>query len=273
MVPSMAGGDLSRRVLAMVNPGQARGRSGAACASAAAVTAVAVAAAIAPLKAVTATIVVPMEVDRATMSAQPSIDRRAVPALTPTPPLARAEDDSQATAPRSQPRVEPAAAAPANEPPPVYTIGISDVLSISVWPNRDLSAEVIVRPDGKITLPLINDVAVAGLTPDALRAAVEREARSFVSEPKVTVAVKEINSRRVFIAGEAVKPGEYSLLSPTTVMQLIAMAGGRTKTPGEGKVVVVRDGQRLVLDYLALARGEKLEQNILLRPGDLVILT
>jgi polysaccharide export outer membrane protein len=111
-------------------------------------------------------------------------------------------------------------------PPPDYVIGAEDVLSIVVWREKELSAEVTVRPDGKVTLPLLNDVDAAGLTPEQLRQQLTTAATRYVADPIVTVLVRAINSRKVYITGEVRNPGIYPLVAPTTVLQLIARAGG-----------------------------------------------
>ena len=99
-------------------------------------------------------------------------------------------------------------------------------MSIVYWREKDLSADVVVRPDGLISLPLLNDVNASGLTPEQLRVAISQGASKFVEEPTVSVVVKAINSRKVFITGQVAKPGPVPLGGPMTVLQLIAMAGG-----------------------------------------------
>lgn len=174
----------------------------------------------------------------------------------------------------SKPAAPPAAAASVALPAG-YTIGPDDVLVVMFWREKDLSAEVAVRPDGMITLPLLNDVKAAGLTPDQLREAVEKAAAAFVEEPNVTVAVKQINSRRVFITGNVAKPGTYPLTGTTTVLQLIAIAGGLNEYADEKGIAVMRvEGGRttsLKFNYKDVTRGRKLEQNVELKPGDTVV--
>src|SRR5712691_6045514 len=111
-------------------------------------------------------------------------------------------------------------------PPADYVIGPEDVLAIVYWRDKDMTTDVVVRPDGKITLPLLNEVTAAGLTTNELRDRLTNESKQYIEDPNVTIVVKQINSRKVFITGEIVKPGSYSLIAPTTVIQLIAMAGG-----------------------------------------------
>ncbi len=158
---------------------------------------------------------------------------------------------------------------------PSYVIGTDDVLAIVFWELPTHGAEVVVRPDGKITLPLLNDVQAAGLTPEQLRASITTAASKYIREPAVSVIVKQINSRKVFVSGQVAKPGPYSLTAPTTVLQLLALAGGPTDFAKKSKIAVMRtqDGQtvRLKFNYSDVLNGKNLEQNILLQPGDTVV--
>lgn len=160
-------------------------------------------------------------------------------------------------------------------PPADYVIGAEDVLNIVVWREKELSAEVTVRPDGMVTLPLLNDVQAAGLTPDQLRQQITTAAAKFVADPTVTVIVRTINSRKVYIMGEVRSPGPYPLTAPMTVLQLIARAGGLSEYADSGDIGVVRTERgrtvRLKFNYKDVARGRKIEQNVLLKPGDTVI--
>ena len=155
-----------------------------------------------------------------------------------------------------------------------YVIGADDVLEVAFWRQKDYSAEVTVRPDGRITLPLIGELTVAGLSPSALAAAIREKAADFLQDPVVTVVVKRVNSRKVFITGEVARPGAYALSTPTTVLQLIALAGGLTDFADRGRIVVIRGGsepETLTVNYTQLAKLQKLEQNVSLRPGDTVV--
>jgi polysaccharide biosynthesis/export protein len=157
-------------------------------------------------------------------------------------------------------------------PPPGYTIGPSDRLSIVFWRDTEISSEVVVRPDGLISLPLLNDVAAAGLTPDQLRERLLAAAARFIDEPAATVVVKEITSRRVLITGSVEKPGSYPLNGPTTVLQLIATAGGLREFVSGKNIIIVRNGNaRVKFNYRDVVAGKRLQQNIDLRPGDTVI--
>jgi polysaccharide export outer membrane protein len=165
-----------------------------------------------------------------------------------------------------------AAVVPVSVPPPDYTIGPDDKLSIVFWKDTEITSEVVVRPDGRISLPLLNDVQAAGLTPDQLRERLLAAASRFIADPAATVVVKEINSRRVFITGSVEKPGSYPLNTPTTVLQLIATAGGLKEFVSGKNIVVVRPGNtRIKFNYRDVVGAKKLGQNIELRPGDTVI--
>jgi polysaccharide export outer membrane protein len=169
----------------------------------------------------------------------------------------------------------PAAAAAGVALPPGYVIGPEDVLNVIYWKDKDLSAEVSVRPDGQITLPLLNDVQAAGLTPDQLREHLTSAAVKFVEDPNITVVVKAINSRKVFITGMVGKAGAYPLSAPTTVMQLIAMAGGIQEFADSKNILVMRteSGRQISygFNYKEVLKRRNLKQNIDLKPGDVVV--
>jgi len=179
------------------------------------------------------------------------------------------------------PQVAAAAAAPAHAAAgvtvaPDYVIGADDVLSIMFWRDKDLSApEAVVRPDGKVTLPLLNDVQAAGRTPEELSAAIRDAARKFVEDPNPTVIVKEIKSRRVFITGRIEKPGPYPLNGKTTILQLIAMAGGLREFVDGKNISLMRNEQGkqsvFAFNYQDVVKKQYLHQNIELKPGDVVV--
>jgi polysaccharide biosynthesis/export protein len=156
-----------------------------------------------------------------------------------------------------------------------YIIGPDDVLGIVYWRETELSADVTVRPDGKISLPLLNDIEAAGLSPEALRDRLVDASRRYVADPNVTVIVKQMNSRRVFITGEVEKPGRYPLTGPTTVLQLIAVAGGLREYADSKNIVVIRseDGRAVShrFNYKDVAARKNLRQNIELKPGDTIV--
>ena len=171
--------------------------------------------------------------------------------------------------------------ASAQAPPPVenpaasYIIGPDDVLSVLFWRDKDMSVDVVVRPDGKISLPLVNDIQAGGLTPGQLRDNVNTIARRFLEEPSVTVVVKQINSRKLFITGQVEKPGPYPMSGTTTVLQLISMAGGLKEFTDGKRILIMRtkDGKQTgrMFNYREVTSGKHLEQNIELQPGDTVV--
>jgi polysaccharide export outer membrane protein len=184
------------------------------------------------------------------------------------------------TAPATSAAQTPASATPLPEtttvePSADYVIGTEDVLGIVFWREPTLSADVVVRPDGKISLPLINDVHVTGQTPDQVRQLLVKLADRFVDTPQPSVVVRQINSRRVFITGNVERPGAFPLLRTTTVVQLIALAGGLREFANKNSIVIVRDDggqpQTFRFNYDKLKSGKDLAQNIDLRPGDTVI--
>jgi len=166
----------------------------------------------------------------------------------------------------------------AQEPSPPgsgYTLGPGDVLDVRFWGYEDLSAQAVVRPDGFISLPLLNDVEALGSTPGELADRVTALASAYVEEPAVTVIVREIHSRQVYITGEVATPGRYGLGAATTVLQLIALAGGLTEFADTDSIVVIRQTangpENFRFDYRKVARLEDLSANIVLLPGDTVV--
>src|SRR5512140_1248524 len=134
----------------------------------------------------------------------------------------------------------PAKPAAGVTPPADYVIGPDDQLSIVFWRDKDMSADVTVRPDGKISLPLLNEVQAAGFTPEQLREHLVETASKFVEEPNATVVVREIRSRNAFITGNVTRPGTYAVSTNMTVLQLIALAGGLQEYADEKNIVVIR---------------------------------
>ena len=160
-------------------------------------------------------------------------------------------------------------------PPAGYIIGPEDVLNVVFWRDKDMSGEVVVRPDGMITLPLLNDVQAAGLTPSDLRSRLISEASRYVQEPNVTVIVRQINSRKVFVTGEVAKPGPYPLTAPTTVLQMIATAGGLKEYARAKDIVLMRTerGSRVTypFNYEDVSKRKNLKQDLDLKPGDTIV--
>jgi len=156
-----------------------------------------------------------------------------------------------------------------------FVIGAEDLLTVLFWRDKEVSGDVTVRSDGMITLPLVGDVQAAGRTATQLTEDIRNLAARLLTEPVVNVFVRQVNSRKVYITGEVKMPGMYPLTSPRTVIQLIAMAGGVLEFAKAGDITVLRkDGnvsQAFKFNYNNVARGQSLEQNLELRPGDTVV--
>jgi polysaccharide export outer membrane protein len=156
-----------------------------------------------------------------------------------------------------------------------YRIGAQDVLRIDVWKEEQLTRTVPVRPDGKVTLPLLNDVQAVGLTPMQLAGAISEGLKKFINNPQVTVTVTEINSRRIYVTGEVTRAGAFPLLPSMTVLQALSGSGGFTQFARRKKIYVLRteDGRQVKLpfNYDDVMKGKNAEQNILLQPGDVIV--
>jgi len=176
---------------------------------------------------------------------------------------------------------KPVKAAPAAVPAkpatddPNYLIGAQDVLDISVWKEPEVSRTVPVRPDGKISLPLLNDVQAAGLTPSQLAAQLTESLKKFVANPQVTVIVTTINSQRIYILGEVTRAGAYPLLPGMTVLQALSSAGGFTQFANMKKIYLLRQEngkqEKHPFNYKDVIGGKNVEQNILLKAGDTIV--
>lgn len=168
-----------------------------------------------------------------------------------------------------------AMAAPAATEDPTYKIGAQDVLRIDVWREDQFTRTVPVRPDGKITLPLLDDVQAVGLTPMELAGVIREELKKYVTNPQVTVSVAEINSKRIYVNGEVNKAGAYQLLPHMTVLQALSGSGGFTAFARIKRIYILRsvDGKpvKIPFDYKAAITGKNLEQNIELQPGDVIV--
>jgi len=157
-----------------------------------------------------------------------------------------------------------------------FYLGPGDVLEVSVWKDEALSRQVVVRPDGNISFPLIGDVQAQGRTVDELRKAVEDKIKGFVPDAPVNVMVMEVGSPKVYVVGKVGKPGVYIMGEPMRVMQVLAMAGGMTTFAQADDIIIIRnenEGQEVFeFNYGRVAAGKDLEQNIRLRPGDTVVI-
>lgn len=191
--------------------------------------------------------------------------------------LTKPEDPTVAQAPKtagaSAPAM-PAAATPAGVNNETYVIGPQDVVSVSVWKEADLSGALPVRPDGKISMPLLHDVQAAGFTPMELAADISEKLKKFVQDPQVSVVVTAINSQRVFILGEVGHAGPLPLNAGMTALQAIATAGGVTPFANQKKIYILRSengvAQKLPFNYKKAIKGDE-QQNIMLKSGDTIV--
>ena len=155
-----------------------------------------------------------------------------------------------------------------------YLIGPEDVIEVMVWKEPDLSRQVVVRPDGKISIPVVGDIQAAGLTPDILARKLENAVSQYVKTPKVSVIVLQINSRKVYVLGKVETPGVFPLQSEMTVLEAISLAGGFSEWAKKSRVIILRktakDDLRIEVDLNDVIKGEK-EHDIRLQPGDRII--
>lgn len=158
---------------------------------------------------------------------------------------------------------------------PNYKIGSQDVLDISVWKEPELTRALPVRPDGKVSMPLLNDVQAAGLTPTQLASKITEELKKFVTDPQVTVIVTQMNSQRVYILGEVGRAGAFPLLPQETVLQAISSAGGLNAFANTKKIYVLRQvngkPEKYPFNYKEVLSGKRSDENIPLKAGDTIV--
>jgi polysaccharide export outer membrane protein len=163
------------------------------------------------------------------------------------------------------------------QPPedPSYRIGPEDVVQVSVWNNEAMSRTAPIRPDGKLSLPLLNDVQAAGLTPMELRDRLMQRLAEYIPHPEVSVVVTEVRSFKVAIIGQVPKPDRFELRSAATVMDVLAMAGGFTEFASRSRIVVIRSTgdsiERIPFDYEKIRNGDPSQPNFRLHPGDIIL--
>jgi polysaccharide biosynthesis/export protein len=177
------------------------------------------------------------------------------------PPEAAQPAVAQAPRPEAQAAVDPH----------TYVVGAEDVLFIRVWREQDFTAAYIVRPDGKITLPLVGDVQAAGLTPERLAEQIKQALSDYINKPDVSVAVQQVNSKRYYITGQVIRPGEFSLVVPTRIFDALSNAGGFRDFANKKKIVIIRGAERLKFNYNDILKAKNLEQNVFLEPGDTIV--
>lgn len=158
-----------------------------------------------------------------------------------------------------------------------YVLGPEDVLEITVWKNADLSKLVQVRPDGRVSLPLIGDVLAVGRTTSQLTEEISNRLKAYMENPTVSIVVKEVNSYTIYVLGEVAKPGKYPLKTKTTLLQAITLASGFTPTAARNKIVIFRFGKdgeaqtKIKASYDDIVLRDGSDQNIVLKPGDQIV--
>jgi polysaccharide biosynthesis/export protein len=179
------------------------------------------------------------------------------PAAAPGNAAGAARSESMAPAPVVDPRT--------------YVIGAEDVLFIRVWREQDFTAQYVVRPDGKITIPLIGDVQAAGLTPERLGEQLKQGLADFINGPDVSVSLLQVNSKKYYITGEVARVGEFSLVVPTRIFDALSNAGGFRDFANKKKIIIMRGSERIRFNYQDILKGKNLEQNIFVENGDTIV--
>ena len=207
-------------------------------------------------------------------TAKPQSQQQPPPTTTQPPPTSTRPAPATPSVPAGS-KPAPPVPTPGIATPADYVIGPDDALDVIVWRDKDMSASVQVRPDGKISLPLVNDIQAAGLTPDQLRETVKAAVARFVTDPSVTIVVRQINSRKVYVTGSVNKPGPFPLSDTMTVLQMLALAGGLSEYANGKEILVMRtergQTQSFKFNYKDVSKGKNLQQNIVLRPGDTIV--
>ena len=194
----------------------------------------------------------------------------AAPATKP-PVMAQPEiEPTKLAQPRDKAIAKAAQGLPQDDRP--FILGAEDQISVTVYNSPEFTGGHMIRPDGKITIPFIGDLVAAGLAPAELGAAIKEKLRKYIVDPDVSVQVIAINSKKFYIQGEVGRPGEYKLLVPTRVLEALVNAGNFKDFANQKKIVIMRlTGERLNFNYKEVIRGKKMDQNIYLKPGDIII--
>src|SRR5881628_688330 len=181
-------------------------------------------------------------------------------------PLVRAQNGKEAKS-----AAEPAV----TQPVPLYIIQPNDILEIFVWKEPDLTRKILVRPDGRISFPLVQDMQAGGISPGELKDRIEKKLKEYIDSPNVTIIVEAIQSYKVFVTGKVQKPGSLLVEKPITVLQALAMAGGFQEFAKSSEMTVIRNhgSENFVFpfDYGQVVKGKNGNQNLLLKSGDVVV--
>jgi polysaccharide biosynthesis/export protein len=197
--------------------------------------------------------------------------RKSDPAGAPGTPLPGQTDPLKMAAPQTDGAPKPDVNAPVSDK--TYVIGAEDVISIFVWNSQPLSGPHTVRPDGRISMPLIGEVMAAGKTPTELENEITEKLKSshMILSPNVAVGITQVNSKMYFIEGEVNKPGKYSLVIPTNVLEALVNAGGFKDFANQTHIRIIRGKETFNFNYKQVIKNQHTEQNIKLQPGDIIV--
>jgi polysaccharide export outer membrane protein len=181
--------------------------------------------------------------------------------------------ETQPSAPAKTEAAEPAkpAALPVNVDPKSFLLGPEDVIRVRVWREPDLTGDLVIRPDGKINMPLIREIRAGGLSPEQLTTNLTEALSKFINNPQVLVQVMAIRSQKYMVTGEVLRSGSFPLAGPTTVFEAITLAGGFREFANTRNITILRGAQRLRFNYKEVVKGKNLGQNILLENGDKIV--
>jgi polysaccharide export outer membrane protein len=206
-----------------------------------------------------------------------TVSARQIPiAPVAAPPVPQDQTQNKPVQPANPQNEQKPSTLPAGAGAPVnsnsYKVGPADILSVRVWDEPQFSGPVIVQENGKITLPLIGDLDAGGHTPVDIEEEITKSLTKYIVKPLVTVTVQEVGSRRYYMDGEIARPGEYPLVVPTTILEAISKAGGPAAFANAKKIYVLRGDKRIPFNYKNVLKGKNLDTNILLKPGDHVVI-
>lgn len=196
------------------------------------------------------------------------------------PGFSQAQDQQDSTQTTQTASARPVTERPERVSAPVkagkdYIIGADDVLDVSVWKEQELTRTLQVRPDGKISMPLVGDVQAAGLTPGQLSQSIGEKLKKYLTAPQVTVILTQINSQRVYVIGEVTRPGAYPVLPGMTILQAISSAGGLTQFANSKKIFLMRNEDRTQakypFSYKEVLDGRKADENLMVKSGDTIV--
>lgn len=202
------------------------------------------------------------------LAAQDSSQQTPAPANSDQNQTAPATPPAQPTPQQAQPQPKEAGAPVDSN---AYKVGPADVLNIRVWNEAEFSGPVAVHDDGMITLPLVGDLPAGGKTPNEIQQIIAKALAKYVVKPLVTVTVQSVESKKYYMDGLIARPGEYVLITPTTVLEAISKAGGLQEFGNPKKIYILRGNQRLHFNYKDVIHGKNMDQNIQLQPGDHIV--